>query len=259
MPLRKKTSKPRRRAPRRKPAMRRRKTTNVNEYASLSCTTTLTVGAGLPGATVTDTMYNYNQFNLSRFPRAVQVAQGYQFYRISGIKLTFKPAYDTYQQNAPGAPANTQKPFLYYMIDKADAIPTNITLEGLKNMGARPRAFTKGPLSVIWKPSVLAEVQNTAFIAGPSSYKISPWLNTNDEVGAIGVWNASTVAHKGVKWYMEQPGAGIGETTVYVECELQFEFKKPLISNMVAAHAAVGMTYPTLDDSPDGIVGGSDQ
>lgn len=252
-------SKPGRKAPVRTKARKARSTTNVSEQASLSCSSTLTVGAGLPNATVTDTMFNFNTFNLARFPRAVQVAQGYQFYRISGIKLTFKPAYDTYQQNAPGAAANTQKPVLYYMIDKADAIPTNITLEGLKNMGARPHAFDEKPISVTWKPSVLNSVENAVFGAGPGQYKISPWLNTNDDVGAIAVWNPSTVAHKGIKWYMEQPGAGVGETTVYVECELQFEFKKALIANMVGDYHAVQMTYPTLDRSPDGIVGGSDQ
>ena len=32
------------------------------------------------------------------------------------------------------------------MIDKAGAIPTNITLEGLKQMGAKPQALDEKPV-----------------------------------------------------------------------------------------------------------------
>lgn len=44
------------------------------------------------------------------------------------------------------------------MIDKAGAIPTNITLEGLKKMGAKPRALDEKPIVIGWKPSVLENV-----------------------------------------------------------------------------------------------------
>lgn len=261
MPLAKKTTKPMRRArrvPRPPRSIMSKKKYNTGEFASLSCTRTLTVAPPATNATVTDTMFSFDDFKLSDFPRAVQVAQGYQHYRITGIKLTFKPAYDTYQQNAPGGGANTQKPFLYYMIDKAAAIPDNVTLEGLKNMGARPRAFKSSPLSVTWRPSVLNLVDNgqNAGTIG-TSYRISPWLNTA-AAPLLVAWAPSEVPHRGIFWYMEQPGAGVGETTVYVEVELQFQFKKPLIASMVGATSARRLEYPKLDLSPDGIEGGSD-
>lgn len=258
MPPRKKTSKPRASKPRAAKPRVRKSATNVAEFASLSCVRTMTIAPPNPGATVTDTMYNYNTFQLADFPRAVTVASAYQHYRICGVKLTFKPAYDTYQQNAPGGPANTQKCNLYYMIDKSDGVPTNITLEGLKNLGARPKSFDEKPISVTWKPSVIFDAENTALNGVAASYKISPWLSTNANTAALN-WNPSRVAHKGIKWYMEQPGAGVGETTVYVEVELQFQFKKALVSNMTGDHVAVGGQYPALDSSPDGVVGGSDQ
>lgn len=262
MPI-KKTSK-RKSAPRRRVYARRprrglmaKKKYNTGEFASLSCTRTLTVAPGQPNATVTDQMFNYDNFTLADFSRAVQVVQGYQHYRITGIKLTFKPAYDTYQQNAPGATANTQKPFLYYMIDKAGAIPNTITLEGLKNMGARPIAFKSRPLSVTWRPSVLQVIDQGTNPGLGTSYRVSPWLNTSDTPSQNN-WVPSDVPHRGLFWYMEQPGAGAGETTVYVECELQFQFKKPLVADLTGATSARKLEYAKVDLSPDGVEGGSD-
>lgn len=210
----------------------------------------MTVIPPAPGATVTNTMYQYNRFQLSDFPRAVNVAQAYQHFRITGITLTFKPAYDTFS-SALGA---AQKMNLYYMIDKADAIPTTVTLEGLKQMGVKPISFDEKPLRITWRPSVLTEDQNTALAGIGGAYKVSPWLTTNANPGAPGLWLPSNVAHKGIYWYIEQPGAN---TTIYVEVELQFQYKKPLVQ-LLSGPSAVQGQYPALDYSPDGVVGGTD-
>lgn len=251
MPLRKYKK---RSAPRRRPVRRARRTTkprgNTPEYASLSCARTMTIVPPNPGATTVNTMYAFADFKLADFPRAVQVAGAYQHYRVSGIKLTFKPNYDTY---APG----NQKQFLYYMIDKADAIPGTVTLEGLKQMGARPRTFDEKSTAITWRPSVVMDAEVGA--AGTSaSYKVSPWLSTNANAGAPGFWNASRISHKGLKWYIEAPGVAAGAQTVYVEVELQFQFKKPLVQVSPSAPQAIKMSYPPLDDSPDGVEGGTD-
>lgn len=226
---------------------------NVGEFASLSCARTLTLTPPDPNATVVNTMYNFNNFALADFPRAARVAQGYQHYRITGVKLTFKPVVDTFPAGGAGA---FQKMNFYYMIDKADAIPTNVTLEGLKQMGARPRSYDEHPISITWRPSVLNDAESG--VAGqPAQYKVSPWLTTNANPGAP-AWNASTVSHKGVKWYVEAPGVAPGAQTVYVEVELQFQFKKPLVLSVPGAPEAKPMTYAKIDASPDGVEGGSD-
>lgn len=246
MPLRKNKKAPRRRPAARRPRRRGvayKSKTNVADFAGLSCSRTL-VG------NVTNTMYKFNTFNLSDFPRAVQVARAYQHYRVTGIKLTMKPAYDTFAQGAP-----LQKPNLYYMIDKADAIPTTATLESLKQMGARPRAFDERPISISWRPSVLTEDQNLLLGSVATQYKVSPWLSTSGNPGAPGIWIPSAVLHKGLTWYMEQAG---GNTTVYVDVEIQFQFKKPLIDSVPNPTPAIGMTYGKIDASPDGIEGGTD-
>ena len=232
----------------------KRKTTNVGEYASLSETRTILASGG----NLINTLYSLMNLSLVQFTRAQQVAQAYQHYRIKYVSLKFKSPADAFISGATNA---YNKPFLYYMIDKAGAIPTNITLEGLKNMGAKPRALDENVITVGWRPSVLQDTMVTgggAPVSQGSAYKISPWLNTGD-VSVGTPWNPSSVDHLGCYWYLEAAGAGTPPGYYYeIDCEVQFEFKKPLIAKSVGAVHAVPATFGVQDASPDGIEGGSD-
>lgn len=228
------------RRPKRKVRKNRRKTSNVPEQASLSCRRTLVPGNG-------NTMYNVSNIALVDYPRAVAVSKAYQFFRIKSVKMTWKPVYDTYS-----LATLTQKPNFYHMIDKSAAIPLGVTLEGLKQMGARPRAYDEKPVTVTWTPSVLNDSQNSIGSIA-SAYRISPWLITNSGPDAV-AWNASQVQHNGLFWYLETPGQ---TQAVNLEIECQFEFKKPLI-DISPAPPALTLAYATLDASPDGVEGGTD-
>lgn len=243
----KKTTKPKRKVP------RRNKTSNVAEYASLSETRSIVV----PGTNnLMNVMYSLMNTSLEQYTCVLLVAQAYQHYCIKHILFKLKPPFDTY---ISGTTVGTGKPYLYYMIDKAGAIPTNITLEGLKQMGAKPRAFDEKELLISWSPSVLQDTL-TAGGAVPvsqgSAYKISPWLNTNNvSIGAP--WNASSVDHLGVYWIVACPV--YGTVPAYeIDVEVQFEFKKPLITKSVGSVHAVPAQLAEQNDSPDGIVGGPD-
>lgn len=250
-----KKSAPRRR-PAKKQARRNRRIRNTPEYASLSETRTLSTQGGFS----TNSMYALMNTALQLFTRAPIVAQAYQHFRIKYISLKIKPNFDTYAVN----PANpVGKPKLYYMIDKAGAIPSNITLEGLKMMGAKPRALDEKPINIGWRPSVLEEALTQGGAAPTSQgsrYRISPWLSTS--AASIGnLWTPSSVDHLGVYWYVEQP---VGSAQPYqVDCEVQFEFKKPLIANATGQVSAVNPTFAVLNQSKDGIVddrsGGDDE
>lgn len=243
MPPAKKAYRKKRVARRRAPARRMMSKTksNVGEFASLSCVRSLTLANS-------GTLYNFSNFQLADFPRAVAVARAYQHFRITGIRVTWKPAYDTYS-----SATLQQKPNLYYMIDKSAAIPTSITLEGLKQMGARPKTFDEKPITVSWKPSVLQDSQNLVGSVA-SSYKISPWLITNSAPDSA-LWNPSTIQHNGLLWWMEAPGT---PQQFEMEVELQFQFKKPLVDRATTSVPATGLSYAIPDASPDGIEGGSD-
>lgn len=238
-----KKSNPKRAAKPKRAARKYAKKTNVKDFGSLSCVRSLADAN-------TNTMYSLSNFALADFPRAVAAARAFQLFRMTSIKLTYKPQYDTYGAGLAGL----SKPSLYYMIDKAASIPSGTTLEGLKNMGARPRSFDEKPISITWSPSVLQASQS---LLGdiPSTYKISPWLSTNS-VPDSAVWNPSQVQHNGIFWYMFTQSAPL--VAYSMEVEIQFEFKKPLLDRPTTAILARTLPYAVMDASPDGIEGGSD-
>lgn len=210
---------------------RRIASSGVPEYASLSVKRSL-VGNQAAGGFGAQTMYSLMNTTLAQFPRAVQVAQAYQFYRIKRITLTFKPSYDTFQATL-GA---TTKPRLYWMLDKAGALPTAITLEGLKDCGARPTEIDENPKIVSWKPTVLTSVMDGPVAAStPAQYKISPWLATNNAPIVPG-FVPSNIDHLGIYWYMDMFQNPQGYL-YQIESEIQFEFKKPLTKEIGETNA----------------------
>lgn len=228
---------------------------DVPEWASLSCKRTILVSSGPPPVQFNvNTLYSLMNTQLTDYPRAVAVASAYQHYRIKKVTLTIKPTFDTFL-----SPAGGSKIHLYHMIDKSGAIPTNIALEGLKAMGAKPKELDENSRIISWRPSVLESVMYAGGGVGAASsskYKISPWLTTSADNVSPGIFQPSGVDHLGVYWYVEQL---VGPGTQYqAEVEVQFEFKKPLTNINLAATPALGAIVAPLNDSPDGVVGGGD-
>lgn len=223
---------------------------DVPDIASCSVKRTI-IGVG--GANfATNDMYEMRDVDLASYDRAVQIAKGYQHFRIKKIALTLKPVYDTYQQAA----GNASRPQLYYMIDKSGSIPANATLETLKQMGAKAHRWDEKPFTISWRPSVLTADTTAPGVVGSAQYKISPWLSTAARP-LIAPWAPSTVDHLGVFWYVEQFFGG--GTQYNAEVEVQFEFKKPLFQPpSSSAPVAKKTEVAQLDDSSDGIVGGPD-
>jgi len=246
-------------AGRRKGGVRKARASNVRDFASLSVTRTFAV-PGNPNITA-NTMYSIMNTSLEQYNRAIQVAQAYQFYRIKNIAVKIKPQFDTYTYNAGSGTtaAGYGKPKLYSMLDKSGAFPTTIGLENLKQMGAKPRNLDEKPLLISWAPTVLTvDMTSPAFTSQPGSYKVSPWLTTSANTISPGVWNANTIDHLGVYFYVESTSyGGTGGLPYQVEVEVQFEFKKPLWT-APGATQAVGLVPAVLDASPDGVEGGSD-
>lgn len=243
-----------RRGPKKVRARRGRKgNRDVPDMASLSCTRSMVTAQntqfGVNG------LYNLMNTQLTDYPRAVQVAAAYQHYRIKKITLRFKPSYDTF--TAGGVQT---KPLMYWMIDKSGSVPTNASLEALKNMGAKPRQFDENDIVVSWKPSVLESVMYASGGVGAGSsskYKVSPWLTTTANNVSPGAFVASGIDHLGIYWFLQQVAPVASGYQYAVECEVQFQFKKPLI-NLIGTTEAVSAKVAEINDSPDGIVGGGD-
>lgn len=205
---------------------KRHSTQNVTEHASMSVSEALLNNADVGKVYRSDTVYAKMDTNLGQFPRAVQVAQAYQFYRIKKIRLTFKPAFDTFAENPAGS--TTMKPDFYYMLDKSGAIPSTVNAEGLRQMGARPLPLDEKPIHVNWSPSVLtAAGDGGGGVFVGTDYKISPWLSTNLDISNP-VFNPSSVQHLGCYWIAEQRFVTDKQLFYTVDLEVQFEFKKPI-------------------------------
>lgn len=216
---------------------------NVAEYAS--CSVTQWIGQ----VTTANVMYNLRNIALGQFPRAVQVAQAYQHYRIKKVMLEFKPAFDTFTPGVYPAGSNLQVPYLIYMIDKSGSVPTNVDSTALGQMGAKPIRFDDKTIKVSWRPSVLTQTYGQANTQ--SQYKISPWLSTNANAMNPGLFVPSDIDHLGIFWKVDRAGvlpAGIEEYTYEVRITVEFEFKKPLVTPSTSVPESVTVTMPSLVD-----------
>lgn len=212
-----------------------RKAPSVPEYASLTESVALTNITGVsyqmngPGG---GQVYGLNGTQLSQFiSRATAVAQAYQHYRIKRILLEFKPQVDTFLPDVGAPGTGFLVPNMFYMINKSGSIPSTVTVDGLRAMGAKPIRFDEKTIKVAWRPSVLQENAGVLGDVG-SGYKISPWLSTNANANAPGLWQPSTVNHLGIYWQVSRPGtlpAGVAELTYDIQITVDFEFKKPLV------------------------------
>jgi len=209
--------------------MGRRLPANVPEWASSS---------DIREAQVLETnqMYGPSAINLSQFKRASSIARNYQQYRITKVKFTFKPLFDTFAATTNAA-SQLVVPYLYYMIDKNASIPTNATLATLQAMGAKPRRFDDKSIVVQWSP---AYVMTDDVASGGSPFVkpfISPWLNTN-ETPATSSFTPSAATHFGLWYYLDAGGLpGDGEYEYECDVEIQVQFRKPLLP--VAANGLV--------------------
>lgn len=214
---------------------------NVPDLAKCSVSFSLTDITGVPYTA--NQMYNMRAVSLSYCARAVQIAKGYQHYRIKKISVSYKPQFDTFAPIA-GAPGfGAMVPQMYYMIDKSGSLPTNVGLAELKQMGSKPHRFDDKNVNVSWRPSVLSDNYGQAQLQ--SSYRISPWLSTNANALQPGVWNPSDVDHLGLFWFLHRPGnlpPDYPEYTYDVQVTVEFEFKKPLIPIATSNPESISIT-----------------
>jgi len=238
-----------------------RKSTNVADHATLSESQSMYSGNQFPGTPgdcfLFNSLYMRRSVKLADFARASAVAKAYQYYRIKNIRITLRPTYDTTAPQTSQPIGGLVKPSLYYMLDKSGSIPLNVSLEGLKQMGARPIAFDEKPVKISYAPSVLSLVDSNGMATSTGAqYKISPWISTNAVPGSAGALNPSTVDHLGVFWYNNMPNLNFeNQQKVFYTCEIecQFEFKKPIWTASLSDTNAVEPFAAVLDTSPDGV------
>lgn len=205
----------RRKAPRRKMALKRWIGTNQN-FASMKENYQFNFVAG------NVTFFRSTQLADATYDRAQAVAQAYQQYRIKYIKMTFRPNNDTYP--AGGA---ASLPQLYFMIDKTNAIPTNADANTFWSIGTRPIRVDDKNIVKSFKPCALVANDVAAGVTTANMLKVSPWLSTNANAGNPGpAWAPSSVDHIGAVFYITKTTPA--DAQLYnVDVEVMFEFRRP--------------------------------
>lgn len=205
MPMKK--SYPKKKAPARRRAGARKvarmpKKIATGNFASLEETASQSVQAGVA------TPF---KFSLSALSRAPIVATCYQYYRITGIRMSIKPRYDTFE-----ALGTNEVPWLFRMIDKSGAFTNTTTVPQLEALGCRPIRFDDKIIKSSLTPSVVI-----ASTAGVVISKTSPWIPTF-QAGAENF----TVPHFG--YIMLVSKMNDTDETEY-DCDITYtvQFKKP--------------------------------
>lgn len=164
--------------------------------------------------------YRNTDISLSSFTRAQLISLGYQQFKIKYFEVTIIPDADTF---APGTAYG--KPVLYYMIDKGQSIPFNITNQALKSMGAKPIMLDEKTIKIRWRPGVVLanEIQTSTGTTSAQQYMTSPWLPCNGNTQSL-LYTSSQVCHQGIKWFAENAGSNITYTATLTA---HFLFKKP--------------------------------
>lgn len=190
----------------------------------------------------TQTIQKAYNFSLTNCDRAIQVAQGYAYYRIAKIEVIFKPTSDTY---AAGAAASV--PYLYYFVDKTGTFYyNNVNFNSLRDAGSRPRRFDDKNIRVSFVPNVLTQGFNfnTALAPWAPSIK-APWLPTNANIlSATNVWAPNSTEHLGLVFGVEQD---YGSPQKYdVDIIYHFQFKKPTYQSATGTVANVRLDMNDL-------------
>lgn len=157
-----------------------------------------------------------------QYDRAQAVAQAYQEFRIKYIKMTFRPAADTFTPVA-----GNSIPTLYYIIDKTNSVPTTANAGTFYSLGCKPHRMDDKQIEVVWKPAVLVSTATAAGVAQASEYSERPWLSTNaNAFNPAAAWAPSTVDHLGIVFYVTKINPA--DTINYnIDFEVEFEFRKP--------------------------------
>lgn len=193
------------------------KSSGVADVASLSETIDY-------GALNVGTSYSFNDVQLAQFARAVQVAQGYQFFKIKSLSYKIQPLLDTFASTG-----NTQVPYFYWMINRtANGFPV-LTKQWFLDNGAKGIRMDDKAITVKYTPSIIIDSTEAGApgIGNQANLpKRAPWLTTNRDAFA-GVWNPSQVSHCGHFQAAYSEGSVV-PITYRITLTAEFMFKKPL-------------------------------
>lgn len=220
------TRKPRRarrsRRSARRPGRRMRKTIAPMETACIK--ESLTLGDITP-----NTPYE-PQLSLNQFPRAADLADNYQQYRISKIEYIYTPKYDTFGALYSPSTSNVQVT-LPYLYTKKQTGPTPLawTLDFLTKQGAKPIRLDDKTITHRYRPHILQTAANTNLSSPTNTQRPikSPWLATHNFATGGSEQLDETIHYTHNFWVNQEITNPASASPLTLECNVYFEFKKP--------------------------------
>lgn len=129
---------------------------------------------------------------MSSLLRAQQLAPFFQEYKITSVKLMFRPKWDTFP--ATGLP-NEQLPYLLWQTDCSSSVPNNIAYADFISMGVKPVRLDDKTITRYMPPCVIMNSTLSSPTVLPALIRKSPWLPTSSSNG--GPWTLNDVVHHG--------------------------------------------------------------
>lgn len=163
-------------------------------------------------------VYDLNDIRINaQFTVAPQLANLYQYYRITSVQWRLKPNFDTYMNNS--TPTGTI-PYLYFLYDKAGSLGS-LTAPQFEQCGAKPVRVDDKTIVRRWRPTVRIGDPDQAV----PMFKTSPWMPTHTSDGLT--MNAPN--HLGAVWFVEKSAQSDAQT-YDIDVTVTFQFRKPLVT-----------------------------
>jgi len=165
-------------------------------------------------------VYDLNDIRINaQFTVAPQLANLYQYYRITSVQWRLKPNFDTYV--APGlVSGNPQLPYLYFLYDKSGSLGL-LNATQFEECGAKPIRVDDKTVVRRWRPCVRIGDVNQAV----PMFKTSPWMPTHSTDGTT----INAPDHMGAVWYVSKMN-NTDAQTYDIDVTVTFQFKKPLVT-----------------------------
>lgn len=202
----------RRRTWKRRKVMRTRKV--ARKVGVVNVKRTLYAGNWAWATTATNDFWRYVTFDMTSFNNFNELAAVFDEYKVNAIKVTYRPQYDSIQnQTAAGTLAQPQA-YAHYIIDPASTVNpagtyVSATLNSfLEQQGVRTRTLNR-PFSIYFKPKVVDQVLGTGT---GSVMRGSPWVRTSD----IGT------AYRGYHMFIQQNALSSGNTNIKLDTYVTF-------------------------------------
>lgn len=172
-------------------------------------------GAWTFGTSTTSDFWRYFVYDMNAFNNFSDVAAVFDEYKINGIKVTFRPAYDNIQnQQGTGLALVQPQAYAHVIVDPASTIvPSGVYASTslntfLMSEGVKTKTLNK-PFSVYYRPKVTDQVFGT----GTSSVmRNSPWIRSTEY----------TPLYRGFHMYLQQNNFTTGNINIKLDMFVTF-------------------------------------